>query len=441
MSIAAILLAGGSTGPAPVNGGTAVFVTPGTYTWTVPEGVTSVCAVVIGGGASGADASAGVATAGGAGGGLVWANDIEVTPGGTFEVVVAAATPGASNATARRGALSRCQYVPPSGPGLVLLAYGGGTGSTGSAGNATTTGGGASIADSSGGLLIKGTTAVHAGGTGAANVTARAGGGGGAAGYTSDGSSAATTTSGSPTTTMDGGRGGVYWTATSTGFGGAGGGVNVYGSHPTPEAASSGGSYGGDGAPAAAAGTGKRDGGAFGGGGGGSYHNYNGGAGARGAVRIMWGAGRSFPNNAKEPIAITGTSISDSIGTSRLTSALIPAGASYVGVLQWLEIKAYMTTNPDTNPVKTWLRFDSAGAMQNQTSTTDPGWTPISFSTGGTLHNAPLSVTFAASLVVGGVSKTPDAHFPVGSRYTVQGRLTDIDGNVVITPELSIIPT
>lgn len=61
------------------------FITPGSYTWTAPEGVESVCVVCVGGGGGG---GSGTAARGGGGGGLGWKNDISVIPGQTYTVVV-----------------------------------------------------------------------------------------------------------------------------------------------------------------------------------------------------------------------------------------------------------------------------------------------------------------------------------------------------------------
>ena len=75
------------------------FPTPGTYSFTVPTGVTSICAVAIGGGGGGAsDVNDG---GGGGGGGLQYRNDITVTPGETLTVVVGSG--GASGVNAATG--------------------------------------------------------------------------------------------------------------------------------------------------------------------------------------------------------------------------------------------------------------------------------------------------------------------------------------------------
>ena len=71
-----------STTPALVEADSVEYTTPGTYSWTAPAGVGSVCVVAIGGGASG------TIHGGGGGGGLGWKNYIPVVPGQTYTVVV-----------------------------------------------------------------------------------------------------------------------------------------------------------------------------------------------------------------------------------------------------------------------------------------------------------------------------------------------------------------
>jgi len=62
------------------------YTTAGTYYWTAPFNVTSVCVVAVGGGGGGGFASGGYI--GGGGGGLGWKNNISVTPGQTYLVQV-----------------------------------------------------------------------------------------------------------------------------------------------------------------------------------------------------------------------------------------------------------------------------------------------------------------------------------------------------------------
>ena len=64
------------------------FATAGTYTWTVPTGVTKISVAAVGGGGGGAQKSAGGS---GGGGGLVsYTNSVSVTPGDIYTVVVGA---------------------------------------------------------------------------------------------------------------------------------------------------------------------------------------------------------------------------------------------------------------------------------------------------------------------------------------------------------------
>ncbi|MNC18507.1 hypothetical protein D3C75_664090 [compost metagenome] len=68
--------------------GQAKFTTPGTYQWTVPEGIYKVCCVVIGAGGQGTNGFGGQTIGAGAGGALRYKNDITVSPGQVFTIVV-----------------------------------------------------------------------------------------------------------------------------------------------------------------------------------------------------------------------------------------------------------------------------------------------------------------------------------------------------------------
>ena len=77
--------------PIPAIASQQAYTTPGTYSWVAPAGVTSVCVVCVGGGGSGARAAfAGLYYPGGSGGGLGYKNNISVTPGQSYTVVVGA---------------------------------------------------------------------------------------------------------------------------------------------------------------------------------------------------------------------------------------------------------------------------------------------------------------------------------------------------------------
>lgn len=67
---------------------TNLYTTPGTYTWTVPAGVTRINAIGIGGGGGGAQSSTG--GSGGNGAFLSYASNITVVPGTTYTIVVGA---------------------------------------------------------------------------------------------------------------------------------------------------------------------------------------------------------------------------------------------------------------------------------------------------------------------------------------------------------------
>ena len=110
------------------------YMTPGTYTFTVPADVSSLCALTLGAGGGSSDIKAGGGYGGG-GGALAYSNDISVTPGEVLTVVVGAGgvrgtwPGGASPGTATAGGDSS---LSRGGTTLVLAA--GGTGGSGSVG-------------------------------------------------------------------------------------------------------------------------------------------------------------------------------------------------------------------------------------------------------------------------------------------------------------------
>ena len=227
--------------------GNSIYTTPGTYSWVCPEGVTSVCVVCVGGGGGGQNN--GYAAAGGA---LAYANNIAVTPGQSYTVVVGA---GGPNLTGNPAGTS-------GGDSYFINA------STVCAGGALRT-----INNTAPGGVVK----AGSGGAGGAGGVSR---GGGAGGYSGTG--------GSGSTAGSGGAGG----AGNNSY--AGGGVGLFGEGSTGAngVAGSGGGKGGSGGTDAqnTASTGAA--GIYGGGGG---PNSPGGG---GAVRIIWGPGKSFPYSA-----------------------------------------------------------------------------------------------------------------------------------------------
>ena len=236
----------------------------GTYTWTCPPGVTSVCVVCIGGGASVAGPN--WSSQAGGGGGLGWKNDIAVSPGSNYTVVVGHGGNLYGGSTAGGESYFISSGTVRGGPG-------------------SGTSGGGWTGDNGGN-----------GGTGGQY------GGGGAGGYTGNGGGESASGAGG------GAAGGGGYSST---YGGAsGGGTGPFGQGASGSARGSGGpgmggSGGEDGMMGENAWTslgvvGDRHGGLYGGGGGGTGTTQYGGSGinrgARGCVRIIWGTGRSFPS-------------------------------------------------------------------------------------------------------------------------------------------------
>jgi hypothetical protein len=241
--------------------GQQVFTSSGTF--TVPAGVTSICAVAVGRGKDGA-AGDGMDTSGrgGDGGTLSYSNAISVTPGESLTVTIATSTSASTGETT----LKRSSTV--------LLAARAGGQTSGQA-NVGTSFAGGTAPDPFGGY--------GTGGGGAGGYSGAGGDGGSIGGGGSAGSGGSGGGGGSAPSAVSGGGGGVgllgagsNGTAGSGGLGGGGG-------------AGSGGSSGADGGDGGA-------GGNYGGGGGGGGVSSAGGAGGSGALRIIWGAGRSYPS-------------------------------------------------------------------------------------------------------------------------------------------------
>ena len=249
--------------------GQELFATPGAYTWTAPEGVTEISVVCVGGGGYIAPGTANADGTGG--GGLGWKNSIPVTPGAKYDLQVGQASAGIKDSWFKNGV------------GGIILCEGEG-GSTTAGGGFTGDGGGA-------------------GGNGGADIFGSGwysgGGGGGAGGYSGNGGRGGNASNTGSTGSGGGGGGGGgggdgFQTQTA---GGSGGGTGVLGIGVNGAGGVGGGTGVGDGLPG---GQGSPDGSGdamlYGAGDG---SDVNGGRyGATGAVRIIWGSGRSFPNNA-----------------------------------------------------------------------------------------------------------------------------------------------
>lgn len=290
----------GATATLPAEAGDSEFTTPGTYTWVAPTGITSVSVVAVGGGGGGGYTWS---SGGGGGGGLGWKNNITVVPGQSYTVVVGAgglSTPNANNVSTNIGGTS--YFISTA----TVAGYGGGAGGP----NATVTTvsggyGGGYFGDGGG-----------RGGNGAADGNWTKGGAG-AGGYSGQGADSPATTAGASAPTGSGGGAAAGYYSSTYGTP-AGGGVGIYGRGA--DGTASGQFYGGGGGSGGAQGTGGEGsgqsgnqtiaGGAYGGGGGGSGTSYGGGPGGKGAVRIIWGSGRSFPVTSVTQIVTAAVSVS-----------------------------------------------------------------------------------------------------------------------------------
>jgi len=255
-----------ATAPAPVgeviyttNNKVSGSTTNDQFQWECPAGVTSVCVVAVGAG-------------GNAGGGLGWKNNIAVVPGQFYTVQVGRAVPSQTGAplyfTAGGSFFLDANTVRgqggQSGSGGIYIGDGGGNG--GASGNY-------------------------------ANSQYAGGGAGGYSGNGGAGRSLGTTGSGNPGSGGGGGGGGRE----SHGYTGGGGGVGLFGQGANGAAGTSThiGGYGGSGgADSGHSTTAPTNGGSYGGGRAINSPGNQYSAGGAGAVRIIWGAGRSFPNNA-----------------------------------------------------------------------------------------------------------------------------------------------
>ena len=287
----------------PAPNGQAEYTVAGTYSWIAPIRVSNVSVVAIGGGGGGfVGIGPTVQTYGGGGGGLGWRNDITVISGNPYTVVVGiGGTKGSHTAPTATslgwGGAGGTSYFIDTG-----TVYGGGGGGGSVPGGASGTqygsiGGYGGTGGGNGGL-----------GGGFAGYGGQSGGGG-AGGYAGNGGRGGTggaPNPGAPTPTPSGP---INQTGQAGGGGGGGGGGGVF--------ATTAGAKGGVGGGTGLQGQGSPGPGGGGAGSGGSGQFYGGGgnggssghpsfgpaapdpgitAGSQGAVRIIWGPNRQFPN-------------------------------------------------------------------------------------------------------------------------------------------------
>ncbi|MBU0999425.1 hypothetical protein KKG24_03975, partial [Patescibacteria group bacterium] len=253
--------------------GQQAYTTPGSYSWTAPTGVTSVSVVCVGGGGGGANSNN--AYASGGGGALRYDNDVAVTPGNSYAVVVGVAghnNGGADKTAGGTSSFNTTTVVAPGGQAGIDI-------STDTTPASSTSGDG-------GGAGGKGRRGAD-GSNGA--------GGGGAAGYSGNGGDGIYWNGGSYTGdsagTGGGGGGGRNNSPQAVNNANGGGGVGIFGEGTSGGVGGYGGSGGGNAHVAPTEQYGH--GGEYGGGGGGSPLA----VGGTGACRIIWpGDVRQFPS-------------------------------------------------------------------------------------------------------------------------------------------------
>lgn len=263
-----------------------LYTTPGQYSYTVPDGIKTLCVLCVGGGGAGSYNSSSTATGGGGGGGLIWVNSISVTKDQKFNITIGAGGTG----NGLPGSSSRF-YFGTTGNTFNIQAYGG-QGNSGAGGIQSLTNTVFSIGTNGGGN----------GGAGGNGVAGYSGGGGGAGGYTGNGGAGGSGGNGGVAGQGGGGGGGAS-TALNSGGGGGVGILNGVGANGIAGGTGGGGS-GGESGPSGPLTDYNIGGGNYGGGGGGNRNTVyfslvkNGG---NGAVRIMAlgkDSNRLFPNNA-----------------------------------------------------------------------------------------------------------------------------------------------
>jgi uncharacterized protein YjdB len=199
---------------------TQTYTIPGTYTFTIPEGVTSITVQTWGGGGRGGSRTSSTDGTGGGGGGAFSQHTFAVIPGDSYVVVVGSGS--SSNTTPGGDSWVSLTNISAAS----VLAKGGNSAASNSTIGAT----GGSAASGIGSIK-------YSGGNGANRVSSTSSGGGGSsAGTGANGNNASGTTAGSAPT--GGGNGGAGRTSVGSGnagqYPGGGGGGAVRGSSGSP---------------------------------------------------------------------------------------------------------------------------------------------------------------------------------------------------------------
>jgi hypothetical protein len=409
--------------------GQQAYTSSGTFTFTVPAGCTSISAVVIGGGGGGGDdTNPDEAGSGGGGGGLAYQASIAVTPGESLTVVVGAG--GGSNTAGGQSRISR------DGTNLVA-ANGGNPGQSPDNGNAGGTGG----------TVVVGTGGAGGAGGATTGSNTQGSGGGGAGGYSGTGGTGQDGDLSPASTAGAGGAGG------GGGQNAGGGGVGILGSGSNGAAGASGvgGGAGSGGTAGSNSGVSNGAGGAYGGGGAGAAGGDTPGSGAGGAVRIIWGSGRSYPSTSVADATVVNYSftLSDLSGNSRTASSVNGASRNASlnsGIVVYDGTNDYMTVSAYKGVTGTAARTSIVWFKTNAPNTFDRimGWGATT-AAGNKWGMEPDSTTFKLHLstsngayAVGG-STTPNIvdgrwHMiaaSVGASQTVNDIKLYVDGDLL----------
>lgn len=331
----AIAAIAGAGVPSTLTGGTTFWngwnvTTNSTYSFVVPDGITQITALCIGGGGGGGGngiANNNTRGAGGGGGSLSYFNDLAVTPGETLTVVVGRGGPGGTAASSAPGNGTAGGTSSVARGATTLVAANGGGGGAFATFNVSdqTSGGGGGGSGPTIASQIN-----YAGGNGGVRGGFTAGGGGGAGGYAGVGGNGASQASGSAQPSGSGAGGaGAGGGNNSTGIAGNGGGTLFYGQGANGASVSgSTGQTGFIGSPIGAATqlfAASQYGPGGGGGGSGQSAVGPGQAGAAGLVRLLWNGSPAFPstNVQTNELSIFATA-GFSAGTFTIPSGVLP---------------------------------------------------------------------------------------------------------------------
>jgi hypothetical protein len=323
---------------------TQTFTTTGFTNFTVPDGVTSIYAVLVGGGGGGAgsDGTRNEGNGGGGGGALAYGT-IFTSPGQILKMFVGAGG-NAGTIGGGNGGAGGTTYISSSAG--ILIQAGGGAGGQNRSTVAVAGGVSTGFSRVGGG---------NGGAGGGATDNNQGGGGGGAGGYSGNGGAGGGTGAGSNGSGGGGGGGGS--TNSGQGYGGGGVGISTEGANGTggaQNAIGTGGSGGVDGTRPA--------GGLYGGGGGACDDDTNGagGAGAQGVIYL------SYTNTSPNIITTNLTHWYDAGNASSYTGS----GNIWTNLVTSTGVNMYLTGSPSfvSNNTSSYFVFNGVNQFASSSN-------------------------------------------------------------------------